>query len=99
MKLIYIVSFTEGFPRNMLLSFPKADEQLGSYIGTNCPQVAMQTATGKMRKTLAANMQQIFRIIQSIPSKKAEPFKLWQNLRQFKPKVEYNNSKTNQVST
>jgi hypothetical protein len=37
----------------------------------------MSTSTGKLRKTLAANTAQVFRIIQSIPSKKAEPFKLW----------------------
>jgi hypothetical protein len=37
----------------------------------------MVTETGKKRKTLAANTEQLFRIIQSIPSKKAEPFKLW----------------------
>ena len=37
----------------------------------------MTTETGKQRKTLAANTAQLFRIIQSIPSKKAEPFKLW----------------------
>lgn len=55
----------------------KRDVLLGDYIGTNCPQVAMLTETGKQRKTLAANTKQLFRIIQSIPSKKAEPFKLW----------------------
>jgi len=37
----------------------------------------MTTETGKLRKTLAAQTAQLFRIIQSIPSKKAEPFKLW----------------------
>ena len=37
----------------------------------------MQSATGKLRKTLAASTQQLLRIVQSIPSKKAEPFKLW----------------------
>jgi hypothetical protein len=37
----------------------------------------MPTTTGKIRKTLAATTQQLLRIIQSIPSKKAEPFKLW----------------------
>jgi hypothetical protein len=37
----------------------------------------MATETGKLRNTLAANTKQLFRIIQSIPSKKAEPFKLW----------------------
>ena len=55
----------------------KRDALLGEYIGTNCPQVTMVTETGKQRKTLAANTEQLFRIIQSIPSKKAEPFKLW----------------------
>lgn len=37
----------------------------------------MQTDTGKLRKTLAASTEQLLRIVQSIPSKKAEPFKLW----------------------
>jgi hypothetical protein len=39
--------------------------------------MAMPTPTGKMRKTLAANTEQLLRIIQSIPSPNAEPFKLW----------------------
>jgi len=64
-------------PTDYLKKLRKRDEQLGSYVGTNCPQVAMQTGTGKMRKTLAASTQQLLRIVQSIPSKKAEPFKLW----------------------
>jgi hypothetical protein len=64
-------------PTDYLKKLRKRDEQLGEYVGTNCPQVAMQTDTGKLRKTLAATTQQVFRIIQSIPSKKAEPFKLW----------------------
>lgn len=64
-------------PTDYLKKLRKRDVQLGEYIGTNCPQVAMKTATGKLRQTLAASTQQIFRIIQSIPSKKAEPFKIW----------------------
>jgi len=64
-------------PTDYLKKLRKRDEQLGEYVGTNCPQVAMPTDTGKLRKTLAATTQQLFRIIQSIPSKKAEPFKLW----------------------
>ncbi len=64
-------------PTDYLKKLRKRDEQLGEYIGTNCPQVGMQTETGKHRKTLAATTQQLLRIIQSIPSKKAEPFKLW----------------------
>ena len=55
----------------------KRDEQLASYLGTNCPQVTMMGATGKKRKVLAATAEQLLRIIQSIPSPKAEPFKLW----------------------
>lgn len=64
-------------PTDYLKKLRKRDVLLGDYIGTNCPQVAMQTDTGKLRKTLAADTTQLFRIIQSIPSKKAEPFKLW----------------------
>jgi prophage antirepressor-like protein len=64
-------------PTDYLKKIRKRDALLGEYIGTNCPQVAMPTETGKHRKTLAANTTQLFRIIQSIPSKKAEPFKLW----------------------
>ena len=55
----------------------KRDEALGTYIGTNCPQVEMRTATGKNRKTLAGSVEHILRLVQSIPSPKAEPFKLW----------------------
>lgn len=64
-------------PTDYLKKMRKRDEQLGIYIGTNCPQIAMQTASGKMRKTLAATTEQLLRIIQSIPSPKAEPFRLW----------------------
>lgn len=64
-------------PTDYLKKLRKRDPLLGDYVGTNCPQVAMITDTGKLRRTLAANTTQLFRIIQSIPSKKAEPFKLW----------------------
>ncbi len=55
----------------------KRDEELKSYVGTNCPPLEMIGESGKKRKTLAGNTEHIFRIIQSIPSKKAEPFKQW----------------------
>jgi len=55
----------------------KRDVELDSYIGTNCPQVAMRGKTGKMRNVLAANSTGVLRLIQSIPSPKAEPFKMW----------------------
>jgi len=54
----------------------KRDPELGSYLGTNCPQIGMLT-NGKIRKTLSGTVRDIFRIIQSIPSPKAEPFKQW----------------------
>ena len=55
----------------------KRDEELNYYLGTNCPLVEMKTASGIKRKALAGNAQHIFRLIQSIPSPKAEPFKQW----------------------
>ena len=49
----------------------------GNETVTNCNGLKMKAADGKMRLTDVADMQGIFRIIQSIPSPKAEPFKLW----------------------
>lgn len=63
-------------PTDYLKKLRKRDSELGSYIGTNCPQVEMLT-NGKRRKTLAGTVKDVFRIIQSIPSPKAEPFKQW----------------------
>ena len=64
-------------PTDYLKKLRKRDTGLGTYIGTNCPQVEMETNSGKKRKTLGGNVKDIFRIIQSIPSPKAEPFKQW----------------------
>ena len=44
---------------------------------TNCHQLKLQADDGKMRKTDVADIKTIFRIIQSVPSKKAEPIKQW----------------------
>jgi len=49
----------------------------GNETVTNCNALKMQAADGKMRLTDVADTEQIFRLIQSIPSPKAEPFKLW----------------------
>lgn len=49
----------------------------GSEVVTNCNQLKLQSADGKFYKTDVANVEIILRIIQSIPSKKAEPIKLW----------------------
>ena len=49
----------------------------GNETVTNCHQLKMKAADGKMRLTDVADTEQLFRIIQSIPSPKAEPFKQW----------------------
>ncbi|MFH1503300.1 MAG: Bro-N domain-containing protein [Candidatus Diapherotrites archaeon] len=49
----------------------------GVELSTNCRQLKLEAPDGKLRETDCANTKSIFRIIQSIPSKKAEPFKLW----------------------
>ena len=49
----------------------------GNETVTNCHQLKMLSADGKMRFTDVATTEQMFRLIQSIPSPKAEPFKLW----------------------
>ena len=49
----------------------------GAQLVTNCNRLKMPAADGKMRMTDVANMEQLLRIIQSIPSPKAEPFKQW----------------------
>ena len=64
-------------PTDYLKKLRKRDPEFGRYIGTNCPQVEMVSETGKSRKVLAGTPEHLFRIIQSIPSKKAEPIKLW----------------------
>ena len=48
----------------------------GNELATICSQLKMK-ADGKMRNTDVADMQGVFRIIQSVPSPKAEPFKMW----------------------
>jgi hypothetical protein len=49
----------------------------GSELVTNCNQLKMQSADGKFYKTDVADSEQLFRLIQSIPSPNAEPFKIW----------------------
>ena len=49
----------------------------GSQLTTNCSQLKMPAADGKMYKTDCMTTEQLFRLIQSIPSSKAEPFKMW----------------------
>jgi len=49
----------------------------GSELVTKCDQLKMKAQDGKMRETDVANVETILRLIQSVPSKKAEPIKLW----------------------
>jgi hypothetical protein len=49
----------------------------GNETVTNCHGLKMQAPDGKMRLTDVADVEQLFRLVQSIPSPKAEPFKLW----------------------
>jgi len=52
-------------------------KQEGSEMATNCSQLKLPASDGKNYLTDVADTEQVFRLIQSIPSKKAEPFKLW----------------------
>lgn len=64
-------------PRDYIKKMLRRDPELKSKWGTICPPVEMVAPDGKRRKTQAADLEGIFRIIQSIPSKKAEPVKRW----------------------
>ncbi|MCD8309224.1 MAG: Bro-N domain-containing protein [Clostridia bacterium] len=64
-------------PTDYLKKLRKRDTELGEFLGTNCPQVEMVGASGRKRKVLAASTKAILRLIQSIPSPNAEPFKMW----------------------
>ncbi len=64
-------------PRDYIKKMLRRDPELKSKWGTICPPVEMIAPDGKRRKTQAADIEGIFRIIQSIPSKKAEPVKRW----------------------
>ena len=64
-------------PKQYIKKMRTRDPELNSNWGTICTPVQMVAADGKKRKVQAANTEGILRIIQSIPSPKAEPFKLW----------------------
>lgn len=76
-SVLDIVSILTGSlnPKDYLKKIKKRDYELDMYMGTNCPPLAMQWESWKTRKTICTNTQWAFRIIQSIPSLKAEPFK------------------------
>lgn len=63
--------------RDYIKKMLRRDPELKSKWGTICPPVEMLAPDGKHRKTQAADLAGIFRIIESIPSKKAEPVRQW----------------------
>lgn len=64
-------------PKQYIKKMRVRDPELGSKWGTVCTPVEMTAADGKKRKIQAANIKGLLRIIQSVPSPKAEPFKMW----------------------
>lgn len=64
-------------PKQYIKKMRSRDPELSSKWGTICTPVQMRAADGKKRRVQAANTEGILRLIQSIPSPKAEPFKLW----------------------
>lgn len=73
---ISILTDTEN-PRRYLSDLKRKLKKEGSEVYENIVQLKLQAPDGKMRLTDVADQQQLFRIIQSIPSPKAEPFKQW----------------------
>lgn len=64
-------------PQNYWRVLKKRLRDEGNETITNCNALKMLAADGKMRKTDVADVEQLLRLVQSIPSRKAEPFKLW----------------------
>ena len=74
--IIGILSESEN-PNNYWKVLKNRLKKEGSQLVTNCNQLKMESSDGKFYKTDVADTEQLFRLIQSVPSKKAEPFKLW----------------------
>ena len=64
-------------PKQYIKKLRSRDEQLNLNWGTICTPLELKAIDGKIRKINCANIKGIFRLIQSVPSKKAEPFKQW----------------------
>lgn len=64
-------------PRNYWKVLKSRLKKEGNQTVTNCNQLKLRAEDGKMRMTDVADQEQLFRLIQSIPSPKAEPFKMW----------------------
>ncbi len=64
-------------PRNYWKVLKSRLKKEGNQTVTNCNQLKLRAEDGKMRMTDVADQEQLFRLIQSIPSPKADPFKMW----------------------
>ena len=74
---VIVVLTDSADPRQYIKKMRSRDPALDANWGTTCTPLALRTSDGKMRETNCANTEGLFRIIQSIPSPKAEPFKRW----------------------
>jgi prophage antirepressor-like protein len=77
--IVDVISVLTGSPNPQVYwrVMKKRLKDEGNETVTNCNALKMQAPDGKMRMTDVADTEQLFRLIQSIPSPKAEPFKLW----------------------
>lgn len=64
-------------PKQYIKKMRSRDSELNSNWGTICTLLALKSSDGKMHRSMTASTEHLLRIIQSIPSKKAAPFKLW----------------------
>ena len=81
-------------PKQYIKKMRARDPELSAKWGTICTPVEMIAPDGKPHKTSAANLEGMFRLIQSIPSKKAEPFKIPCQTRgktKYPPPLDVNN--------
>lgn len=74
---VIVVLTDSADPRQYIKKMRSRDPALDANWGTTCTPLALLAPDGKMRETNCANTEGLFRIIQSIPSPKAEPFKRW----------------------
>ena len=74
---VIVVLTDSADPRQYIKKMRNRDPALDANWGTTCTPLALLAPDGKQRETNCANTQGLFRIIQSIPSPKAEPFKRW----------------------
>ena len=66
-----------NIPRNYWSDLKRRLKKEGSELSTKCVQLKLQAKDGKLRLTDTLDTKGILRLIESIPSSKAEPFKLW----------------------